>query len=111
MAVDPIETSVDEATEASAAWVEESVRLPVDGVSGTVVAMWYLMPFDHHSTAGMPVRLDLGSLGLSGPEYRVYLGSYAESAWLDEGTVTDGGGGVYEGVTLSELSTLVVVEE
>jgi len=113
MGADDLEAplSVDEATEASATWVETALQLPVDGVSGTVVAMWYLMPFDHHSTEGMAVRFDLGSLGLTGPEYRVYLGSYAESAWTDEGTITDGGGGVYEGITIAELSTLVVVEE
>jgi len=102
---------VDEATSASAALVPESDWLPVDGISGTVVAMWYLMPFDHHSSAGMAVRMDLGSLGLSGAEYSVYLGSYELSAWTDVGTVTDGGGGIYEGIDISTLSTLVVVED
>jgi len=102
---------VDEATEASVTRVPMEDWLPVDDLTGTVVAMWYLMPFDHHSNAGMDLRMDLGSLGLSGDTYRVYLGSYEESAWKDLGTVTDGGGGLYEGVSLPLISTVIVVEE
>ena len=103
---------VDAATEASATRIPEADWLPTDGVAGTVVAMWFLMPFDHHSDAGMNVRFDLNDLGLTGDVYRAYLGDYATSMWIELGEVTDGGGGVYEGASHLELtSTIILVDE
>jgi len=102
---------VDEATEASATLVQMDDWLPTDTIDGTVLAMWYLMPFDHHSDAGMEVRFDLGSMGLDGAEYKAYLGDYKTSTWLDIGTVTDGGGGIYDGAEIDHLSTIILVDE
>ncbi len=103
---------VEPATEASATLVPEGDWLPTDTITGTVVAMWYVLPFDHHAATGLPVRFDLGSIGLAGATYEVWVGEYDEARWAYLGTITESGGGIYEGgYDLPLTSTLILVEE
>lgn len=103
---------VDPATAVAGVRVPEAEQVPVDGIPGTVVAMWYLSPFDHHAVdpAGIPARIT-DEWGLTdGQTLRVYVGSYEASAWLDAGLATASGGEL-TGAALPLLSTVIAVQE
>ena len=102
---------VDPAAEVAGAWVPEDIRLPTDGITGTVLGMWYVGPFDHEAIdpAGVPVRF-VDSWGLAdGTTLQCWVGSYEESAWLDCGEPTVSGGQI-TGASLPVLSTVVLVQ-
>jgi hypothetical protein len=91
--------------------------IPIDGISGTVLGVWFVDPFDFLSVdaAGLPVRfVDEWSLPV-GTELDVYVGSYGDSAWLSAGTATVGmpdGGGVVsiEGAALPLIGSVLLVQ-
>ncbi len=100
----------DPTTEIAGVQVPADRQVPVD-LPGTVIAMWYLSPFDYHSDAGMPVRF-ANSWGLpDGNTYKVMLGSYEDQSWLDAGTVTVAGDWIEGDARLSLTSTVVLLEE
>lgn len=100
----------DEATQVAGVQVGADDFPPVDFDGGTVIAMWYLDPFDHVAEAGLPVSFT-NSWGLAeGATYEVWQGSYKEQAWLERGTVTVNGGTLSGDATLGLLSTTVLVE-
>ncbi|HHO49857.1 MAG TPA: carboxypeptidase regulatory-like domain-containing protein [Deltaproteobacteria bacterium] len=90
--------------------VDPAQQVPVD-LAGTVIAMWYLAPFDYRAAAGMPVRF-ANSWGLpEGKTYKVMLGSYEDQRWLDAGSVTVSGAWLEGDASLSLTSTVVLLEE
>ncbi|MCA9491799.1 MAG: hypothetical protein KC621_17830, partial [Myxococcales bacterium] len=93
--------------------VPEAKWMPVDDVTGTVVGMWYLGPFDTPaaSTAGVPVSFDDQWSLTEGATLRVYVGSYETSRWVDAGTVTNTSGVLSGDAALPLLSTVILVQE
>lgn len=99
-----------EATEVSGVLVPEGQRLPTDGITGTVLGMWYVEPFDYAAaTGGIPARFEDRWALADGTTLEVWVGSYAESRWLSGGTVTAGGGEL-TGASLPLLSTVLLVQ-
>lgn len=73
-------------------FVRAADRVPMDE-GFAVHAMWYLEPFNYKASGGLPVRIvEDPSWGLTGTDYRVRVGSYDDSAWIDAGTLTLAGG-------------------
>ncbi|MEZ4235226.1 MAG: hypothetical protein R3F59_03490 [Myxococcota bacterium] len=104
-------TFFDPAESVAGVRVPEALWFPFDGVTGTVLAVWYLAPFDYHAipTEGLPVRI-VDQWGLTdGDELELYVGSYEDSAWVSAGTVTASGGDLTGGA-LPLLSTLLLVQ-
>jgi hypothetical protein len=98
------------ATEVSGVFVPEGQRVPTDGVTGTVLGMWYVDPFDHTATgADIPVRIEDRWALADGTELEVYVGDYLSSAWLSAGTATASGGQL-TGAALPVLSTVILVQ-
>ncbi len=102
---------VDPATHAAGVRVDGANWPPVDR-EGSVVAMWYLVPFDHHATNdGLPIRFDNGPLGLTeGATYQLWVGSYSDATWVDAGQVTESGGLLEGDAKLPMISTVALVE-
>jgi hypothetical protein len=91
--------------------VPEESWIPFDGVEGTVLAMWYLAPFDYHAipAGGLPLRIE-NQWGLAdGTALEVYVGSYTDSQWLSAGTVSVEGADL-NGAALPLLSTVILVQ-
>jgi hypothetical protein len=85
--------------------------LPIE-TPGTVVAVWYLSPFEATSEQGLPLRIqDQWDLPQGG-QYEVYAASTpANYTWFDLGTLTVGADGVLDGdVTVPLLTTLALVD-
>ncbi|MEQ1571798.1 MAG: hypothetical protein ABMA64_39590, partial [Myxococcota bacterium] len=95
----------DEATWVAGARVPEPLWVPVDEVPGTVLAQWYVGPFDYTAVSNaIPVRID-DEWGLAdGAQLEVYVGNYLQSAWLPAGTATANGGSI-TGAALPNLAT------
>jgi hypothetical protein len=103
----------DPATEVFGVRVPQEYWVPTDGVQGTVLAQWYVGPFDHHAlpAGGLPIRIDDEWGTAEGADnFRVYVGSYIESAWVDAGQATHSGGS-FTGAALPLLSTVILVQE
>jgi hypothetical protein len=92
-----------------------SEALPVEGVSGDLLAMFYLWPFDATSAASMAVRLDPATLSdppLMSGHAELWYADYETSAWISLGDLTDDGMGQLTTATpLPKLTTLLVVEK
>ncbi|MEQ1502855.1 MAG: hypothetical protein ABMB14_11525 [Myxococcota bacterium] len=100
----------DDATAVAGVQLPPSAWVPVDGIAGTVLAMWYVGPFDYKAAdaAGIPVRI-ANTFGLAdGDTVEVYVGSYDDSAWLPGGTATADGADLV-GAHLPVLATVIVV--
>lgn len=95
------------ATALTSALVPAAQRVPVDGAA-TVAAMWYVGPFDHYADPGLPLRFD-GVAGVADGTYRVWVGSYKDSVWLDLGPITLTDGASTELLSLPLLSTVALV--
>lgn len=96
---------IDAATEVAGVAVPVASHPPLDGLTD-VQGVWFLDPFDHHSTAGLPVEIDHAAT--DGDVYRVYVGDYASSTWIDAGTLTATGGVLTGDARLPLLSTVVL---
>jgi hypothetical protein len=88
-------------------------HLPVEGVAGEVLAMYYLWPFNAPSTSGpIPVKLT-DRWSLNSGEAELWAGDYYTSSWIKVGDLDDnadvltpaGGGG------LDRLTTVLVVRK
>ncbi len=95
---------------------------PIDGVPGTVLAVYFFAPFNHvaadetdavpDADHGIPYEIvDAWGLGAGGGE--VWIGDYASSSWIKVGDVIDGAtaGRLTTASNLPKLSTLVVVRK
>ncbi len=81
---------------------------PIQGVDNTVLAAFYLAPFDAHSSAGIGFRIDTQALGIAdGTQLQLFASNYLTQEWLDVGTFTTAGGEV-QGDSLPVLSTLLI---
>ncbi|MCB9682755.1 MAG: hypothetical protein H6733_14915 [Alphaproteobacteria bacterium] len=87
------------------------VAVPIEGITGTVLAVYYLAPFDYDSSAGVPVRLD-NAWTLADSEGELWIGDYTTSSWEKVGDLTiDGDDKLTTATGLPRMSTLVVVRK
>ncbi|MBX2800573.1 MAG: carboxypeptidase-like regulatory domain-containing protein [Myxococcales bacterium] len=101
-------TFEDPATDLAGVRLDET-WYPVIDLEGTVVAMWYLSPFEHHAQDGIPARLDNLYELADGQQLEVYVGSYNERRWIPSGTVTAQGKELVGDVSLDYTSTVLLV--
>lgn len=101
----------DPITEVTGVSVDLTTSMPIN-LEGTVLAAWYLSPYDAAQDGGTPVEF-ANAYGLeAGATAQLYTASYNDFDWINEGTVTVGTEGTTlsgEGVTLSRLTTAVLV--
>lgn len=107
---------IDPATEAAGLLLDPAHHVPMDGITGTVAAQWFVEPFNHTAASGeLAVRFDGAAIGLAGTVYRGWVGSYDDYGWLDLGTFSDGDADGYytsdSGQGLPLLGTVALVEE
>lgn len=91
--------------------VPEPDRLPVE-LNGTVIDVWYMGPFDYHSSAGIPVTIaNTYGVDPSGGTIELWVGSYEASGYIKVGTASDDGAGnlVFDG-DLELISTIVLID-
>ncbi|MEM6926863.1 MAG: hypothetical protein AAF602_08055, partial [Myxococcota bacterium] len=81
-------TFVEPATEVAGVRLTEDQYVPVDDEEGTVVAQWFLEPFDHTPTVDIPMTFTNDYELADGTELRVIVGDYTTSEWLEAGTLT-----------------------
>ena len=82
-----------------------------DGITGTVLAMWYLGNYDGHISPAWAFTLT-DTLGLTeGQSVEVYAANYEEATWTPAGTATVNGGVLVssEGGGIPLLTTLIFV--
>ncbi len=103
-------TFVDEATEVAGVRLTDDQYVPLDDVQGTVVAMWFLDPFDHEPTVDVPMTFtnDYNLAELT--ELRVIVGDYTTSQWLEAGTLIVKSGALQGDVKLPVTSTVVLLD-
>jgi hypothetical protein len=100
----------DPATTAGGVAVPQADWPTIDDVTGTVLAVWYTHPFDYVAANGLPVRIE-GDLGLAeGTSIDLLVGSYADFAWLEAGSLTVTGGELVGSAELPLLSTIIAVQ-
>lgn len=100
---------VDDATEV--AGVDATATpMPVQLLEGTVLAMYYLAPFDFHATAGAPIELR-NDWGLADGEAELYVAVYETSTWDKVGDLTVSGDRLVSSGGLHLISTIAVVRK
>jgi hypothetical protein len=93
--------------------VGTDVSLPIEGLTGTLLALYYLMPFDYESSAGMAVTVR-NDFGLVDGQAELYAAVYTTYSWEKVGDlVEDGDGGLVleGGGTIDRITTLAVVQK
>ena len=103
-------TFEDPATEVAGILVPDNVQPPVDSIEGTVLAMWFMGPFDHEVTGGADMRIRNDWKLKDGTTYEVWVGSYPNSSWLDAGDLTVKGGWLEGDARLPRISTVLLVD-
>ncbi len=107
--LEPPDAFHEDPTEVTGVAVDVALQMPVDRPHSSVIAMWYVGPFDYMSEGGLPVRIQ-NLWGLAdGAVYSVWTGSYLDSAWLDQGTLTVSGEWLEGDAALTVVSTVVLV--
>jgi hypothetical protein len=90
-----------------------SVAMPIDFLTGEVVALFYMDPFDYKATdtgAGVPVRFD-NAWSLADDEAHLYMGDYYTASWIDLGPLaTDGDGKLVPETAPPRVSTLLILK-
>jgi hypothetical protein len=83
--------------------------LPLDGLTGTILAAWSVAPTGTHPTEAWP--LTLANPGLeTGTMVEVWVSDYATQAWVLAGSVQPSAdGSILEGASLSTLGTVVLL--
>ncbi|MDP6933536.1 MAG: hypothetical protein QGG40_11500, partial [Myxococcota bacterium] len=94
-------------------WVDpQESGVPLEGIDGTVVGVWYLGNYDLQLDPSWPLG---GTLDLDeGTELQVWTASNSDKAWIDEGVLTVGADGSLAqtgGEGISQLTTLLLVLE
>ncbi|MEO0600456.1 MAG: hypothetical protein AAF211_03415 [Myxococcota bacterium] len=103
-------TFIEPATEVAGVRLTEAQHVPVDDEDGTVVAQWFLEPFDHTATVDIPMTFSNDYALADGTELRVIVGDYTTSQWLEAGTLTVTGGELEGDVNLPVTSTVVLMD-
>jgi hypothetical protein len=85
--------------------------IPFDGIEGTVLAMWYVAPFNYLAvpSAGLPIRIDNEWALADDTALEVYVGSYDDNQWLSGGTATAQGPDLV-GAAIPLVSTVILVQ-
>lgn len=99
----------DDPTSMSGVRVDEGDRLPIDDLSGDVVAMWYLEPWSADCDPGIPVRVSNFFGATLGSTYELWQASYDGFGWVKVGDLTEDGGFLQGGLTLTKIETLALV--
>lgn len=100
---------VDPATEVAGVRLTPDQWVPVDEEQGTVVAQWFLSPFDHKAEVDIPMAFTNNYDLPDYTELKVIVGDYTTSDWLEAGTMTVDGGALVGTVNLPVVSTVVLV--
>ncbi len=90
--------------------VQARVLPAFDDIPGTVIAAWYLDPFNYKSAEGLPFRIENQWFLADGSALHVWVGSYDDFAWLDAGEVVVSGGSLSGTGRLPLLSSVVLVQ-
>ena len=104
----------DDPTEASAVEVTSDIEFPLPSDTGSLVAAWYLHPYEADAEDGAPLRIEDRWSYAEGDQVHVWGSSYDDFAWLDLGTFTRTNGSFVADSAAGELTvfaTLVVMEE
>lgn len=112
-AIEPAQAIAEPATEVGGVRVPVEGWLPFDGITGTVLGVWYVDPFDFVSVAptGLPARFDNEWKLPEATALDVYVGSYELSDWVSAGTATVAKGGLtLEGAALPLIGTVILVQ-
>ncbi len=101
----------DPATEVAGVAVPDSAWGPVDGITGTVLGMWYLEPFNYPAAdpGGIPARFTDAWSTTEGTTLEVYVAQYPDGIWVSAGTASPEGGDLV-GASLPFLSTVLLVQ-
>ncbi len=100
----------DPATTAGGVSVPQADWPTIDDVTGTVLAVWYLHPYNYAAPNGLPVRI-AGDLGLAeGAMVDLLVGSYSDFAWLEAGSLTVIGGELVGSAELPVVTTTIAVQ-
>ena len=87
--------------------------LPLDGIDGDVVALWYLGTWNTAVPGGWSFTIDSLDGVAEGDTLTVLTGDYFNSSWVNDGTATVGADGIVTadaGTGITFLSTLVLVK-
>jgi hypothetical protein len=88
------------------------IGLPIEGLdAGTVSALYYMVPFDYHSTAGLHIRIR-NDWGYADGEAALYAAVYESFSWeLIDDLKDDGSGNLVtaDGTTVPVVTTIAVV--
>ena len=88
--------------------------LPIDGLDGEVVGLWYLGTWNTEVDPAWPFSIETLEGVAAGETLKVVTGDYLGNVWIEEGTATVGEGGSVTsdaGTGLSFLSTLLLIKE
>ena len=88
------------------------VALPVVGVEGTLVAMYYLAPFDYPAADGasVTVAFDNTTWAYADGDVELWVSDYFTASWEKVGDLTVDGDQLVTTGTLPRISTIIVVE-
>ncbi len=102
----------DDPTHMAGALVEEVDRLPLQGLAGTVLAVWYPEPWSatpKDGLSGFPVRIT-DSWGSSGDVFELWVANYDDVEWQKVGDFTSDGTSLTSSSELAKIETLVLVD-
>ncbi len=102
----------DDPTEVAVARPAPSTYLPLEGLPGTALAMWYLYPYEAEADPASGVRLANDLALPSGGVYELWAASYWDYAFVKLGTltVTEDGQRLEGAIALATYTTLALVE-
>ncbi len=83
---------------------------PTEGIEGTIVASWYLDPFDYESETPLPIRLT-NTWGYADGEAELWIVRYTVGVEKVGDLIDDGNGALTVSEGLDILTTLMVVEK
>jgi len=81
---------------------------PIEGVSGTPLAVYYLAPYDADADPPLSFRVDDAWSLAEGAEVRAFVAGYGEQRWVEAGVLEASSSGL-EGGWLPMLTTLVLL--
>jgi hypothetical protein len=99
-------------TVASGVRPDPGIWLPIEGIEGEVLAIWYLAPLDTASlSGGFDWWLEASTLEASdGETFQAWVVDYEHAGWASAGTLTVQGDKLVPDAQMPIISTLVVVK-
>ena len=91
-----------------------SAGLPLDGLDGELVGLWYLGTWNTEVDPAWAFSIDSLEGVAAGDTLKVITGDYLGNVWIEEGTATvaeDGSISSDAGTGISFLSTLLLIKE